>query len=90
MTNYYNEKEILIQRGLLNITIPSEVSDTATTSICASTNKPPQNTGIKSKTFFMVTTDDVAPASDNVEPPYDVCGEAKEVNLYQKCNEMFY
>ena len=38
----------------------------------------------------MVTTDDVAPASDNVEPPYDVCGEAKEVNLYQKCNEMFY
>ena len=63
MTKYHKKKENLIQRGVINGTIPYEVSDTTATSRCAPTNAPPGKTGIKSNKLFMFVMGDVSPES---------------------------
>ena len=40
--------------------------------------------GFSSNKVFIVTTGDVAPASEKEKLPYDVCGEDKEVYLVPK------
>ena len=74
MKNYYNEKGILIQRGLLNRTIPSKLYDTTATSSCAPTNTPLRNMGVRSYKLFMVATGDISPELEKAELPYDVHG----------------
>ena len=71
----------MIQRGVLNETIQSAVSEIADTSSYAPTNAPLQKTVIKSKKLFMVATHDVAQELEKAEPPYDMCIESKEVDL---------
>ena len=74
----------MIRRGVLNGNIPSAVFDTAATLSCAPTTAPLRNILVRPEQLFMVTTGDVAPASAKLELPYDVCGEAKEVDLAPK------